>query len=45
LLNTVGEIVITQPMLSQLSSTSTACAERLRLGLALDMNIRERRKA
>jgi two-component system, chemotaxis family, sensor kinase CheA len=43
LLNTVGEIVITQSMLSQLSKKFEGqYAERLRSGLAqLDMNIRE----
>ena len=43
LLNTVGEIVITQSMLSQLSKHFDGMhAERLRSGLAqLDMNIRE----
>ena len=43
LLNTVGEIVITQSMLSQLSKRfEGANAERLRSGLSqLDMNIRE----
>ncbi len=43
LLNTVGEIVITQSMLSQLSKRfDGAHADRLRSGLAqLDMNIRE----
>ncbi|HXC58901.1 MAG TPA: chemotaxis protein CheA, partial [Steroidobacteraceae bacterium] len=43
LLNTVGEIVITQSMLSQLSKAfEGANAERLRSGLSqLDMNIRE----
>jgi len=43
LLNTVGEIVITQSMLSQLSKRFDGPhAERLRSGLAqLDMNIRE----
>jgi two-component system, chemotaxis family, sensor kinase CheA len=43
LLNTVGEIVITQSMLSQLSKNFDGMhADRLRSGLAqLDMNIRE----